>query len=66
MIRRIVAWTLAAFVALVPALALAQVEVPFFYPIAVSGPITKIVDGLAAGAATGTAGSAGAVTGALT
>jgi sn-glycerol 3-phosphate transport system substrate-binding protein len=48
MIRRIVAWTLAACVALVPALARAQVEVPFYYPIAVSGPITKIVDQMAA------------------
>jgi sn-glycerol 3-phosphate transport system substrate-binding protein len=36
--------------AVLPALASAQapVEVPFFYPIAVGGPITKIVDGLAA------------------
>jgi sn-glycerol 3-phosphate transport system substrate-binding protein len=30
------------------ALAQAPVEVPFYYPIAVGGPITKIVDGLAA------------------
>jgi sn-glycerol 3-phosphate transport system substrate-binding protein len=39
----------AAF-AIVSALALAQapVEVPFFYPVAVGGPITKIIDGLAA------------------
>ena len=41
-------WTLAVLAALVPALAAAQVEVPFFYPVAVSGPITKIVDGMAA------------------
>src|SRR5437016_12730800 len=36
--------------ALVSAVALAQapVEVSFFYPVAVGGPITKIVDGLAA------------------
>jgi len=32
----------------VVAFAQAPVEVPFFYPIAVGGPITKIVDGLAA------------------
>jgi sn-glycerol 3-phosphate transport system substrate-binding protein len=31
------------------ALAQAPVEVPFFYPVAVGGPITKIVDGFAAG-----------------
>ena len=30
------------------ALAQAPVEVPFFYPVAVGGPITKIIDGLAA------------------
>ena len=30
------------------ALAQAPVEVPFFYPVAVGGPITKIVDGFAA------------------
>lgn len=46
-IRRL---AVAAAFAVVPALAAAQapVEVPFFYPIAVGGPITKIVDGLAA------------------
>ena len=46
-LRRLAA-TIAA--AVLPALAGAQapVEVPFFYPIAVGGPITKIVDGLAA------------------
>jgi len=40
----------AVALAVLPALACAQapVEVPFFYPIAVGGPITKIVDGLAA------------------
>ena len=39
--------TVCAFAA---ALALAQgpVEVPFYYPVAVGGPITKIIDGLAA------------------
>jgi sn-glycerol 3-phosphate transport system substrate-binding protein len=31
------------------ALAQAPVEVPFFYPVAVGGPITKIIDGFAAG-----------------
>ena len=37
-------------VALVAAIAAAQapVEVPFYYPVAVGGPITKIIDGLAA------------------
>jgi sn-glycerol 3-phosphate transport system substrate-binding protein len=30
------------------AFAQGQVEVPFFYPVAVGGPITKIIDGLAA------------------
>ncbi|MBK7742399.1 MAG: ABC transporter substrate-binding protein [Betaproteobacteria bacterium] len=30
------------------ALAQAQVEVPFFFPVAVGGPITKIIDGFAA------------------
>ncbi|HET9669432.1 MAG TPA: ABC transporter substrate-binding protein [Casimicrobiaceae bacterium] len=30
------------------AMAQAPVEVPFFYPVAVGGPITKIIDGLAA------------------
>ncbi|HEY8244686.1 MAG TPA: ABC transporter substrate-binding protein [Casimicrobiaceae bacterium] len=48
MIRRMYAWMLAACVALVPALASAQVEVSFFYPVAVSGPITKIIDQMAA------------------
>ena len=48
MIRRIRSLALAALAALVPALASAQVEVPFFYPVAVGGPITKIIDGLAA------------------
>ena len=31
-----------------PALAQAQTEVSFYYPVAVGGPITKIIDGLAA------------------
>jgi len=37
-------WAFAALAALVPAFASAQVEVPFFYPVAVGGPITKIID----------------------
>ena len=43
--------TLAALVAaLASALACAQVpvEISFYYPVAVSGPITKLVDGFAA------------------
>ncbi|MBS0325062.1 MAG: ABC transporter substrate-binding protein [Proteobacteria bacterium] len=32
----------------VPALAQGPVEVPFYYPVAVGGPITKIIDGYAA------------------
>ncbi|MET0204576.1 MAG: ABC transporter substrate-binding protein, partial [Casimicrobiaceae bacterium] len=39
---------LAAATVAVAAFAQAPVEVPFFYPVAVSGPITKIVDGFAA------------------
>jgi sn-glycerol 3-phosphate transport system substrate-binding protein len=41
----------ASLLALVAGSALAQapVEVPFFYPVAVGGPITKIIDGFAAG-----------------
>ncbi|HET7262418.1 MAG TPA: ABC transporter substrate-binding protein [Casimicrobiaceae bacterium] len=40
----------ALFVALcaAPAFAQAPVEVPFYYPVAVGGPITKIIDGYAA------------------
>lgn len=43
-------WIGAALLALVAGGALAQptVEVPFFYPVAVGGPITKIIDGYAA------------------
>ena len=48
MMRRFRPWALAVLAALVPALASAQVEVPFFYPVAVGGPITKIIDGMAA------------------
>jgi len=47
MMRRLAATALAT---VLPALAWAQapVEVPFFYPIAVGGPITKVIDGFAA------------------
>lgn len=38
----------AAAAAALPALAQAPVEVPFYYPIAVGGPIPKIIDGFAA------------------
>src|SRR5205809_5695628 len=40
--------SVAAALASVIALAQAPVEVSFYYPVAVGGPITKIVDGLAA------------------
>ena len=39
---------IALLAAAVPALAQAPVEVSFYYPVAVGGPITKIIDGLAA------------------
>ena len=48
MLRRIRQSVVALLAALVPAFALAQVEVSFFYPVAVGGPITKIIDGMAA------------------
>ena len=48
MMRRFRHWALAVLAALVPSLAFAQVEVPFFFPVAVGGPITKIIDGMAA------------------
>jgi sn-glycerol 3-phosphate transport system substrate-binding protein len=41
-------WIAAAACALASAAALADVEISFYYPVAVGGPITKIVDGLAA------------------
>jgi sn-glycerol 3-phosphate transport system substrate-binding protein len=47
LLRRLAAGLAAAVVA-GAALAQAPVEVSFFYPVAVSGPITKTVDGLAA------------------
>jgi len=39
---------LALLAATLPAFAQAPVEVPFYYPVAVGGPITKIIDGMAA------------------
>ena len=44
------AWFVAGVLAMVAVAAAAQapVEVPFFYPVAVGGPITKIIDGFAA------------------
>ena len=44
-------WAAGAVMAVIAGVALAQapVEVPFFYPVAVGGPITKIIDGFAAG-----------------
>ena len=44
------AWFVAGVLAMVAIAASAQapVEVPFFYPVAVGGPITKIIDGFAA------------------
>src|SRR5690348_2982472 len=38
-----------AALSLVAAPAIAQTEISFYYPVAVGGPITKIIDGLAAG-----------------
>src|SRR5215468_12220713 len=47
---RVSSWLIGVIAASVSALAFAQapVEVSFYYPVAVGGPITKIVDGLAA------------------
>ncbi len=45
-IRALIGTAVALFAAL--AVAQAPVEVPFYYPVAVGGPITKIIDGLAA------------------
>ena len=46
LLRSAAALTAALFASL--ALAQAPVEVSFFYPVAVGGPITKIIDGYAA------------------
>ncbi len=45
----ILATMLAAQIGFSPAMAQAPTEVSFYYPVAVGGPITKIIDGLAAG-----------------
>jgi sn-glycerol 3-phosphate transport system substrate-binding protein len=47
-LRRSLALLAAATTLLAPTAALAQTEVSFFYPVAVGGPITKIIDGYAA------------------
>jgi len=49
-VHRIVKWATGWLAACLASFALAQapVEVPFFYPVAVGGPITKIIDGFAA------------------
>ena len=46
--RRVASAVLALAGAVAPALAQSPVEVPFYYPVAVGGPITKIIDGFAA------------------
>jgi sn-glycerol 3-phosphate transport system substrate-binding protein len=48
--RNVWAWVAAAVLAAASGAVFAQgtVEVPFFYPVAVGGPITKIIDGFAA------------------
>ena len=46
--RALRAVVVALVAAALPAFAQAPVEVPFYYPVAVGGPITKIIDGLAA------------------
>lgn len=48
--KRFLRWVVGVAAALLASLTFAQaaVEVPFFYPVAVGGPITKIIDGLAA------------------
>jgi len=47
-VRNLLASLTVASALVVPALAQAQTEVSFYYPVAVGGPITKIIDGLAA------------------
>jgi sn-glycerol 3-phosphate transport system substrate-binding protein len=49
-LRKAWAWLAAAVLAVAGGAAFAQgsVEVPFFYPVAVGGPITRIIDGFAA------------------
>ena len=50
LLRNAWAWLAAAVLAVAGGTAAAQgtIEVPFFYPVAVGGPITKIIDGFAA------------------
>ena len=48
MARLLAGLLLAALVAAAPVAAQAPVEVTFYYPVAVGGPVTKIIDGLAA------------------
>jgi sn-glycerol 3-phosphate transport system substrate-binding protein len=50
MLKHVRGWLAGLVAATIAAAAFAQapVEVPFFYPVAVGGPITKIVDGFAA------------------
>src|SRR5690349_5769122 len=49
-VSQLFGWVIAALLAVASAGSVAQnvVEVPFFYPVAVGGPITKIIDGFAA------------------
>ena len=47
-VRSLVAVAAAALALAAPALVRAQTEVSFYYPVAVGGPITKIIDGFAA------------------
>ena len=48
MLKNILEWTGAVAAALVFSAAEAQTEISFYYPVAVGGPITKIIDGYAA------------------
>jgi sn-glycerol 3-phosphate transport system substrate-binding protein len=47
-VRSLIAVVAAAVALAVPAIVRAQTEVSFYYPVAVGGPITKIIDGFAA------------------
>jgi sn-glycerol 3-phosphate transport system substrate-binding protein len=46
--KRLESWLLGAACALASLGSAAETEISFYYPVAVGGPITKIVDGLAA------------------
>ena len=52
MMHPLARWLAGAFIAALSTLALAQapVEISFYYPVAVGGPITKFVDGFVGGA----------------